>query len=205
MNSVEIEQLLQEARAGVGEQLGRLLQLYRNYLAILAATQVNSRLRSRVSPSDIVQETMLAAHRDFRDFRGETEREFIAWLRQILIHTIHHMVELHFRAKRRDIRREISIEQLSRRFDESAVSFACGFVDPGPSPSAAARRREAAVLLADQLSQLRPQYREVIVLRNLQGLSFEEVGRRMNRSNSAVRMLWLRAIEKFKQVCQSQE
>ena len=56
--------------------------------------------------------------------------------------------------------------------------------------------------LADQLSHLPPHYRDVIVLRNLQGLSFEEVADRMERKPGAVRMLWLRAIEKFKQVYQ---
>ena len=72
--------------------------------------------------------------------------------------------------------------------------------DPGPSPSTPARQRERAVALADQLAKLRPEYRDVIVLRNLQGLSFEEIAERMDRKTGAVRMLWLRAIEKFKQV-----
>ncbi len=56
--------------------------------------------------------------------------------------------------------------------------------------------------LADQLARLPPQYRDVIVLRNLQGLSFEEVADRMDRKPGAVRMLWLRAIEKFKLIYQ---
>ena len=205
MNEAEVEQLLRGARGGVSEQLGRLLQLYRNYLTILAATQVSAKLRPRVSPSDVVQETVLAAHRDFEQFRGETEREFVAWLRQILINTVHHLVEQHFRAKRRNIRREISLQHLGDSLDRSAAAFVAAFVDPGPSPSEAARQREASVVLAEQLAQLRPQYREVIVLRNLQGLSFDEVARRMNRSSNAVRMLWLRAIEKFRQVYQRAE
>ena len=99
----------------------------------------------------------------------------------------------------RDARRKISIEQLSSALDRSVVNFAQVLADRGPSPSAPARQRERAVALADQLAKLRPQYRDVIVLRNLQGLSFEEVAERMNRKPGAVRMLWLRAIEKFKQ------
>jgi len=62
------------------------------------------------------------------------------------------------------------------------------------------RRRERAVALADQLAKLRAPYRDVIVLRNLQGLTFEEIADRMGRNAGAVRMLWLRAIDKFKQV-----
>ena len=198
---VEINTLLTNARQGVSDDLGTLLQLYRNYLSILADTQIGQRLRVRVSPSDIVQETMLAAHRDFQKFRGCTEREFMAWLRQVLINTIHRTVDTHLKAKRRDVRREVSIEVLGK-MDQSAIDFLQAFADRGPSPSEPLREREAAVALADQLAKLRPQYREVIVLRNLQGLSFQEVAQRMDRSTNAVLMLWLRASEKFKHVYQ---
>ncbi|MCA9264729.1 MAG: sigma-70 family RNA polymerase sigma factor [Planctomycetales bacterium] len=205
MTEANVERLIVAARTGSCETLGQLLQLYRNYLTILASSQLGARLRTRVSPSDIVQETMLAAHRDFQQFRGSGEREFLGWLRQVLINTMHHAVEMHVKAQRRDIRREISLEQIGRRFDQSATNFVHALADPGPSPSAYARRRETAVDLADQLAKLRPHYRDVIVLRNLQGLSFEEIGERMGRTAGAVRMLWLRAMEKFKQVYQADE
>ncbi len=65
------------------------------------------------------------------------------------------------------------------------------------SPSAAAARREQAVLLADALAALPADYREVIILRNLERLRFEEVAARMNRSPGAVRMLWTRALERL--------
>lgn len=201
-NEPQVEDLLDLAREGQGESLGKLLQLYRNYLTILATTQLDRRLRRRMSPSDLVQETMLAAHRDFGQFRGHCEREFIAWLRQILIHSLHHAVETHVKAKRRDVRCEVSIEQVSAALDRSVINFAQILADNGPSPSAPAHQRERAVAVADQLARLRPEYRDVIVLRNLQGLSFDEVAERMERNPGAVRMLWLRAIEKFKQVCQ---
>ena len=194
-----VEGLLHEARQGETEPLGQLLQLYRNYLTILATTQLDRRLRRRMNPSDLVQDAMLAAHRDFSKFRGGTEREFLAWLRQILINCLRHAIDTHLRAKMRDAHREISIEQVSAALDRSVVNFAQVLADRGPSPSLPARQRERAVALADQLAKLRPQYRDVIVLRNLQGLSFEEVAERMNRKPGAVRMLWLRAIEKFKQ------
>jgi RNA polymerase sigma-70 factor, ECF subfamily len=192
--------LLKRARQGGTEPLGQLLQLYRNYLTILAATQLDRRLRQRMNSSDLVQEAMLAAHCDFVKFRGTTEREFLAWLRQILINCLHHAVDTHVRAKMRDVRREISVEQASAALDRSVCNFAQVLADRGPSPSAPMQQRERAIAFADQLAKLRPQYRDVIVLRNLQGLSFEEVADRMNRKPSTVRMLWLRAIEKLKQV-----
>ncbi len=197
----DVEELLSAARFGQKDSLGQLLQLYRNYLTVLAAAQLDGRLRRRMNPSDLVQEAMLAANRDFEKFRGCSEREFLAWLRQILINCLHHAIETHLHAKRRDIRCEVSMEQVCSAMDRSAINFAHVLADPGPSPSAPMRQRERAVALADQLAKLRPEYRDVIVLRNLQGLPFEEIADRMNRKPSAVRMLWLRAIDKFKHTC----
>jgi len=199
-DSSSIGHLVDRARQGETEPLGQLLQLYRNYLTILATTQLDRRLRRRMSPSDLVQEAMLAAHCDFAKFRGSSERELLAWLRQILINCLHHAMETHLDAKRRDVRREISVEQVSAVLDRSVVQFVQVLADRGPSPSEPLRQRERAVALADQLAKLRAPYRDVIVLRTLQGLSFEEIADRMGRNAGAVRMLWLRAIDKFKQV-----
>ena len=198
--SPSIQELLEKARRRESVPLGELLELYRNYLTILATTQLDRRLRCRMSPSDLVQETMLAAQRDIEDFRGGTERELLGWLRQILINCLYHAIETHVKAKRRDVRRECSLEQVSAALDHSAVNFAHALADRGPTPSAPVQQRERAIALANQLAKLRPQYRDVIVFRNLQGLSFDEIAERMDRKAGAVRMLWLRAIEKFKEI-----
>jgi RNA polymerase sigma-70 factor (ECF subfamily) len=197
-----VERILEQIRNGAPERMGELLQSYRNYLSILATTQLDRRLRRRMSPSDVVQEAMLAAHRDFGQFRGESEREFIAWLRQILINCLYRAYEVHLKARRRDIRCEISLDKVNEALDRSAANLAQALADRGPSPSEPMRERERAVAIADQLAKLPADYREVIVLRNLQGLSFDEVAERMERKSGAVRMLWLRAMERFRQVYQ---
>lgn len=190
--------LLRQAKAGQTSALGSLLQWYVKYLTILASTQLDGRLRRRVSPSDVVQETLLAAHRDFRGFRGASQGELLAWLRQILIHSLHRTIARHVKTKKRDIRRDISIDQASNRLEESACTLAKRLPAAGDSPSAAMQRREGAIEFANRLSDLSDSYREVIVLRILQGLSFEEIAERMNRSGGAVRMLWLRALDSLK-------
>ena len=204
-NAPDMETLLQAARGGTSEVMGDLLQHYRNYLTILATTQLDRRLRRRMSPSDVVQEAMLAAHRDFPQFRGGTERELLAWLRQILINCLNRAYEVHLKARCRDVRCEVSLEKVNEALDRSAVNLGAVLADRGPSPSAPARARERAVAIADQLAKLRPDYRDVIVLRNLQGLSFDEVAERMERKAGTVRMLWLRAMERFRQVYEAVE
>ncbi len=187
------------ARDGDTDSLGELLQLYRNYLTVLATTQLDRRLRRRMSPSDLVQEAMLAAHRDFRTFRGGSEGELLAWLRQILVNCLRDAIDTHVNAQKRDLRRDVSIDQVSQALDNSAANFATFLADRGPSPSEPMRRQEKSVALANQLSKLRPEYRDVIVLRNLQGLSFNEIAERLDRKPGTVRMLWLRAMDKFKE------
>src|SRR5947209_42214 len=78
------ERLLQVAKAGDSLTLGRLLEHYRAYLVVLARVQIGRRLQGKVDASDIVQEAFLGAHRDFPQFRGQSEPELLAWLRQIL-------------------------------------------------------------------------------------------------------------------------
>ena len=165
---------------------------------VLAATQIEKRLQPRISPSDVVQETMLRAHQHFPQFRGATEQELLAWLRQILVNNLGRFVEQHMLAARRDVRREVSLERIGAALDQSTIQLAALAPASGKSPSMAVQQREEAVVLADRLAQLADDYREVLVLRNLQGLQFEEIAQRIGRSVGATRMLWLRAIEKLR-------
>jgi RNA polymerase sigma-70 factor (ECF subfamily) len=201
----DVPSMISRARRGDNSTVGALLQLYRNYLLVLAATQLENRIQPRVSPSDVVQETMLRAHKNFGQFRGTTEPELLGWLRQILVNNLAKFVEQHMMAARRDVRREVSIERLGAALEQSTVQLAALLPADSKSPSVAVQQREEAVVLADRLAQLPKSYREVLVLRNLQALPFEEVARRIGRSIGATRMLWLRAIEKLRAVYRNEE
>jgi RNA polymerase sigma-70 factor (ECF subfamily) len=189
----QAEALLEHSRSGDRAALGRLLELYRNYLRLQARTLIGRALQVRLDPSDLVQDTFLEAAHDFAAFAGSTEAELIAWLRQILIRNLADRVR-HSQADKRDVRREESLEVLlehSRQAAEQALALA------GSSPSVQARRREEAVLLADALEALAEDYREVILLRHVEHLPFKDIATRMGRSPGAVRMLWTRALERL--------
>lgn len=198
-SSVSRVGLLRQVRDGEDRQLGGLLELYRNYLSLLATAQLDRKLRGRVSASDLVQETMLEAHRDFHQFRGTTEPEFIGWLRRILVNNLARVIEMHVLAEKRDVRREVSIEQLNAAVERSTIQLGLAFADREASPSGKLEEHERAVDLANQLSRLTPEHREVLVLRNLQSLPFKEVALRMDRSVPAAKMLWMRAIKKLRE------
>ena len=193
------ELLLSQALAGSKEGFGRLLHIYRNYLKLLVVTQLEQKLQQRVSPSDIVQETFLEANRDFPQFRGRSSGEFCAWLRRILVNNLHRVVEKHLLAAKRDVRREVSLENLASSMEQSTARLEALLPDPGTSPSGNAQRHEMEIVLADHLAALPADYREVIVLRHIEGLSFEAVAQRMERSSGAARMVWLRAIQTLRE------
>jgi RNA polymerase sigma-70 factor (ECF subfamily) len=71
-------------------------------------------------------------------------------------------------------------------------------VAPLSSPSQQAARREQAVLLAEALGRLPDDYREVLILRHLEGLSFPELARRLDRSLDSVKNLWTRALARLR-------
>jgi RNA polymerase sigma-70 factor (ECF subfamily) len=191
------EDLLREAKAGDAAVLGRLLELYRRYLALLARVQIGRRLQGKVDASDVVQETFLEASRNFARFRGGSEAEFVRWLRQILAGNLVDLLRRYFAAKGRDVRLE---REIAESIDQSSALLDRGLVAPQSSPSHQAARREQSVLLAEALGRLPDDYREVLVLRHLEGLSFPDVARRMGRSLDSVEKLWMRGLARLRQI-----
>jgi RNA polymerase sigma-70 factor (ECF subfamily) len=185
------EALLHRARTGDNAALGALLELYRNYLTLLAHLQIGRRLQGKVDDADLVQETFLNAHRDFAGFRGNSEGEFMAWLRQMLAANIAQLVRRYLGTQRRDVRLE---RNLAGELDRSSAALGHALPAPHSSPSQRAVRREQAVLLADALGRLPGDYRQVIILRDLEGLPLADVAQRMGRSVDSVKKLWTRGL-----------
>jgi RNA polymerase sigma-70 factor (ECF subfamily) len=194
----EYGSLLHRARGGQSASLGELLERYRNYLYVVARTQIDLHLSVRASPSDIVQETFLRAARQFQSFRGDSEGELLAWLRRILARSVVNAYAHHVRSMKRDIRRDRPIRLSFATFDESSRRIDSALAASGTSPSAAAIEHEYSAQVADRLAQLPKHYREVIILRNLEGLPFDTIAQRMGKTSVAVRQLWTRAIRRLK-------
>jgi RNA polymerase sigma-70 factor (ECF subfamily) len=189
--------LLRQAQAGDEAARGQLLELYRHYLTLLVRLQIGRRLQGKVDASDVVQNAFLKAHRDFDQFRGSTEAEWVGWLRQILALDLAQLVRHYWGTQRRDVRLE---RRLTAELDHSSQVLDRGLVAAHSSPSQQAVQREQAVLLADAIGRLPADYREVIILSHLERLSFPEAARRMGRSVDSVKHLWARALDRLRQL-----
>ena len=194
--------LLDRAKGGSAAEVGQLLSVYTQYLKTLANQQLDRRVRQRVSPSDLVQDTLLEAHRDFPNFRGTTPAELVSWLRRILIHNLIRASEHHLHTEKRDARREISLQRLAANLGSVDSPLEAALRSPIGSPSADLRGQEQVSELERALSTLPNEQRQVVMMRHLEGLAFSQISERLGRSSGACRMLWLRAMDDLREKLQ---
>ncbi len=195
--SSSMHECLALAKRGDGPARERLFAACRSYVALLARANVEKWMQAKVDASDLVQQTLLDAHRDFDRFAGQTEGEWLAWLRQILAHNTGDAIRHFGTAEKRAAKREVS---LAGAGPDDSAGFAWEPASPEASPSQLALHNESELLLAEAIDKLPEDYRDVIVLRNLQRLPFDEVASRLNRSRPAAQMLWARAIQKLREL-----
>ena len=195
--NIQPDLLISQAQQGASSALGRLLDLYKNYLATLARLQLDQKLKSKVDPLDVVQETFLKASHNFHQFRGATERELLGWLRQILARGLVDEIRRYHKSQRGGIRLE---ENLVSQIELSSQAMGQQFVAAQSTPSERASRREQAVLLADALAQLSDDNREVLVLRHLEELTFPEVAERLDKSLDSVKSTWRRSLVQLRRL-----
>ena len=165
-----------------GADADRGLERFRPYLLLLARVRLDPLVRTKVGASDVVQQTLLAAHRDRAQFRGRTVGEQAAWLRQILARHLANVIR-DLRRERRDVARE---QPLQTALDESASRLEAWLAADQSSPSQQADQHERAVRLAEALTMLPENQREAIVLRHWQDCSLAEIGERLGCTTAAV-------------------
>jgi len=195
MPDPSFEALLNQAKDGDATAQGQLLGRFESWLQVLARIQLDSHLRAKFDPADVVQQTMLDAVQGLPQFRGTTEAELTAWLRQILSRALAHEIRRYHGAQKRDLSLEVSLDA---QLAQSSQRLGAMLAGTGPSPSQQAARRELDVLFAEALGRLPDDYREVLILRHLEDLSHDQIAERMNRTPGAVRMLWIRALAAFR-------
>lgn len=176
------DELLQQARQGNREALGRLMETQRPALRRLAERQLDGRIAARVAASDIIQETFLQAHRSFEQFAGQDARELTAWLHGILDHQVALAVRNHALLQKRDVRRERSLDD-SQGGGKAPLKQQ---LDAGhSSPSQKAMRGEEEERLTEALTELPADQREAVRLRHLEGWALADIARHLGRSLAA--------------------
>jgi RNA polymerase sigma-70 factor (ECF subfamily) len=171
-------------------------QQFRSYLYLLARAHLGPRHGIRLDPSDIVQQSLLDAHQNQDQFRGATDAERMAWLKQILANNLADAVRGLARAKR-DVSRE---RPLDGQVGDSFTRVEGWLAAIQSSPSQRAVRSEELLRLADALTNLLEPQREAIVLHHLQGLALAEVGQKLHKTPAAVAGLLHRGLKRLREL-----
>src|SRR5262245_40977598 len=134
-----IVRMLARARAGDEHELGRLFEACRSYLGLVARAQMESWMQAKVDASDIVQETLLEAHRDFARFQGGTSAEWLAWLRGILANNAADVIRKYRGTEKRQTRREVPLKSATDRSSQIGVPELADSIE---TPSVQIMRKE---------------------------------------------------------------
>ena len=189
--SRKTQQLVTLAKQGDRSALGQLCVVYGERVRRIIRLRMGKELRSKLESMDMVQNVLMCAVRDLEDFTYTSEGDFLRWLGKIAENRIRDNLEkLH--ADKRDIRKEIPLHDdgSTSRDDRARV------VEPArnTTPSVILSRREELDKLEKAIDKLKPEYREVIVLAKIDGLSYKEIGDRLGKSADAAGHLLLRAM-----------
>ena len=185
------QHLVAMVRGGDESALNQLCNVYGPRVHWIIRLRMGRELRSKLESMDLVQDTLIHALSGLDDFTYKNEGDFVRWLSTIAENVLRgNLKKLH--AGKRDIRREV---RLCGYGPSTGSRFV---VNPGPidatTPSVIMSRKEELEKLEKAIDQLKPEYKEVIILTKIERLSYKEISERLGKSNDAVRKQISRAI-----------
>ena len=191
------------SQSATGEDRQKLLadffMRHRNRLRRMVDLRLDHRLKPRIDPSDVLQETYLEASRQLDRYLRDPAVPVFIWLRAIAGQRLQKLHRLHLGTKARDIRREVSLQGYSGS-EASAEMLSSWLVRKGSSPSEAAIHEERRLRLQAALEKMEPLDREVLALRHFEKLSSSETAHALGIQDAAARKRYARALDKLKDV-----
>jgi len=189
--SNKTQHLIVLAKDGDESALEQLCRVYSERVRWIVRLRMGGELRSKLESMDLAQDVFISALRDLGNFTYKNEGDFLRWLSKIAENRLRdNLDKLH--ADKRDIRKEVRLDSHRPTTENSFV----GTVEPIDltTPSVIMSRREDLARLAKAIDALTSEYKEVIVLTKIEGLSYKEIAESLGKSSDAVRMLVSRAM-----------
>ena len=190
-DSTETGRLLTRIRSGERAAFNELFDRHRKDLRRAVKLRLDRQLRARVDASDIVQESQLEAYRRLDDYLERAPMPFKIWLRKTAQEQIHTHRRAHVQTARRSVLREAALP------DRSSMLIAAPLLHAGPSPSQHVMKREYARLVTEAVNDLAELDREILLMRNVEGLTHEAIAQVLDVSHDAVRKRYGRALVKL--------
>jgi RNA polymerase sigma-70 factor (ECF subfamily) len=194
-SSADTARLVRRAVQGDRRAIDELLSQYRPQLRRMVAVRMDSRLKARFDPSDIVQSVLAEAAQKMVAFRQPPEH-FYPWLRQLAWDELARIHRDHIRTKKRSVSREAADWQASAS-DESMLQLVDRLAAQHLGPGSRLVKQELRARVRAAIEQLPPQDREVLVLRFLEQLNVSDTAAALGISESAVKSRQFRAVERL--------
>lgn len=191
INDQKTQHLVALAKEGNQPALNQLCSVYGERVRRIIRFRLDTKLRPKLDSIDLVQDALILALGGLKSFTYRNEGDFLRWLSKIAENKLHDVLKK-YHADKRDIRKEISFKQEG----SSTEAGFYGATEPmgTTTPSVIMRKKEALDRLEKALDTLKPEYKEVIVLKRIEGLSHAEIAERLSKSTNAVPMLLFRAM-----------
>ena len=185
------QELVTLAKRGDETALEQLCRVYGERIRRIIRLRMGREIRPRLDSMDLVQDALVSAMGGLKDFTYENEGDFLRWLAKITQNVLRDNIDKIYTDKR-DIRKEI-------RLGNDGPTTGGGFVgSPDPiqatTPSVIMSKKEDLDKLEKAIDQLKPDYRKVIVLVKIDGLSYKEVADQLGKSIDSVGHLLSRAM-----------
>jgi RNA polymerase sigma-70 factor (ECF subfamily) len=185
------QHLVALAQEGNESALNQLCTVYGERVRRIVRLRLDRKLRPKLDSLDVVQDALMLALEGLQDFTYKDEGDFLRWLAKIAENRFRDILDK-FHAGKRDIHREIPFRREGRSTGDGSV----GAAEPlrATTPSVILCKKEALDRLEQALDALKPKYRDVIMLKRIEGLSHAEIAERLGKNAGAVRMLLARAM-----------
>ena len=170
---------------------------YHQRLHRMVRLRLDRRAAGRVSASDVLQETYIAAAARMAEFAGEQEASLYLWLRRIATHKLNDAHRRHLRAGKRAAGRDLSLEAPQDGLNTTCVALADALAAEQTTPLEAAARAELKQHLHRALEALDPLDREVLALRHFEQLSNVEAARVLGVTTAAASKRYVRALARL--------
>ena len=191
VNDHKTQHLVTLAKEGDQSAIDQLCRIYGERVRRIIRLRIDIKLRPKIDSVDVVQDALILALAGLKNFTYRNEGDFLRWLSRIAENKLHDVVDK-FYADKRDIRREIPFKEEEKSTEGDSFGVA------GPlqttTPSVLLSRKEQLNRLESAIDNLKPEYREVILLSRIERLSHEEIAARVGKSKGAVAMLLSRAL-----------
>ena len=193
-DSTETRGLLERIGRQDRSALERLLHRFRPGLHDFVDSHLDPRVRQRVDPSDVVQETQLEVVRRMDDFLRRRPMPFRLWVRKMAYEHLLRVRRNHRLRARRSVDREVAWP------DRSSLLLARPLVGRGPSPSEQLQAREFAGRISAAVGRLAEADREILLLRHADELPYDEISVLLDIEPAAARKRYGRALIRLQKI-----